>query len=203
MRRLAVSKQEDFVVFSGSRPIGGSLACGIYRVWIATGKVDSVREGTDCANPLDGGSPDVEDVSADAKQALLKIGNTLRSVDLSTGSIVRLEGQLWRGAYSPDGNWIAALELGTQRPSKTILIDRQNPSARRDLGGISDQEVVWSPDSRTLLHVEVRKGCPAWNLDSLEIVDIETGKRVSIEKSVCRSGRGDRKLGWVRSNLGA
>ena len=49
---------------------------------------------------------------------------------------------LWVGSYSPDGKWIAALELVPPGQYKTILIDRMDFSHRLDLGASADSEVV-------------------------------------------------------------
>ena len=108
---------------------------------------------------------------------------------------------MWGASYSPDGKWIAALQLAPPGHSKTILIDRQDFSRRRDLGGSEDDEVVWSPDSRTLLHAVYRPACPSRNPLALETIDIETGKRFIPKESICNAGAG-RDIGWVSTKIG-
>ncbi len=63
------------------------------------------------------------------------ISNPSQARDLAKGSITKIDGHLSGGSFSPDGKWIAALQLGDPKaPSKTVLIDRTNLARRRDLG---------------------------------------------------------------------
>ena len=71
---------------------------------------------------------------------------------------------------------------------------------RDSVGGSNDNEVVWSPDSRFLLHAVDRPACPNQNPLALETLDIETGKRMTLKNSICKAGQG-RNLGWVSSAI--
>jgi len=60
--------------------------------------------------------------------------------------------------------------------------------------------VVWSPDSRFLLHAVYRPACPSQNPLALETLDVQTGKRSLIKDSICNSGS-SRQIGWIRSDI--
>jgi hypothetical protein len=196
--RFAVSRREDMIVLGGfSRATTGSKTCGIYRLGIPTGNLHPIIESSGCV-----GRPwRVLDISPTADEALILADRRLARLNLTSGEIVPLGSQLWGGAYSPNGKWIAALELGGPNvPSRTILIDPQDPGHRNDLGGLNDTEVVWSPDSRLILHAVPRPACPSQNPLALEILDVQTRKRSIIANSVCKIGA-SRNIGWVRSDI--
>jgi hypothetical protein len=76
---------------------------------------------------------------------LVSANRSLVLLDLAKGSMAKIEGQLSGGSFSPDGKWIAALQLrDLKAPSKTVLIDRNNLASRRNLGGVNDAEGVGS-----------------------------------------------------------
>ena len=196
--RFAVSRLEDMILFAGVRNDSGSRTCGIYELNLPAGNLRPVLETTDCKAE----SPwRVFDISPDGTGALITADRHLAVVDLVTGKLSPLEKDLWVGSYSPDGKWIAALELGAPGQSKTVLIDPKDSSRRRDLGGTNDDEVVWSPDSRFLLHAVYRPACPSRNPLALETLDAETGKRIILKSSICNAGSG-REIGWVSSKIG-
>lgn len=60
--------------------------------------------------------------------------------------------------------------------------------------------MVWSPDSKFLLHAVYRPACPSQNPLALETLDVETGKRSLIKDSICNSGS-SRQIGWIRSGI--
>jgi hypothetical protein len=195
--RFAISRREDMLLFAGVRTDAGSMTCGIFEFNLPDGNLRSVLETSDCR----AGSPwRVFDISPDASEALIRVDRRLALLDLAQGRVTPLEGELWGGAYSPDGKWIAALELFPPGRSRTILIDPKDLSRRRDLGGSNDDEVVWSPDSRFLLHVMPRDACPSQNPSALETLDIETGQRFTLKNSICKAGAG-RDIGWVSSKI--
>lgn len=196
--RFAVSRQEDKILFEGSRSDAGVRTCGIFELNLQDGGLRPVLPTTDCR----AGSPwRVFDISPSGLQALIRVGRRLAVLDLARGNMTLLEGELWGGSYSPDGKWIAALELVPPSRSRTILIDPLDFSRRNDLGGLNDDEVVWSPDSQLLLHAVFRPACPSSNPLAIETLDIGTAKRSILKNSICNAGSG-RNIGWVSSKIG-
>src|SRR5579864_5444007 len=185
--RFAVSGREDKILFAGVRTDAGSGTCGIFELNLLDGNLRPVIQTADCR----AGSPwRVFDLSPNASEALIRADRRLAMLDLTDGKVTPLGSELWVGSYSPDGKWIAALELGPPGRSRTILIDPKDFSRRRDLGGSNDDEVVWSPDSRFLLHAVYRPACPSQNPLALETLEIETGKRFTLKNSICNAGSG-------------
>lgn len=195
--RFAVSRSEDMIVFAGARSDNGSKTCGIFELSLADGDLRPVLQTADCR----AGSPwRVFDLSPNTREALISADRRLSTLDLENGKVTPVGSDLSVGSYSPDGKWIAAIELRNPSPPATILIDRQDLSRRRDLGG-SDDEVIWSPDSRFLLHAMYRPACPSQNPLVLETLEIETGRRSTLKSSICNAGSG-RDIGWVDDKIG-
>lgn len=201
---FALSHDEDFLVFGGAKGNYPAGRCGVYKAAIPAGDVSAVIETSDCRV----GSPwRVLSVSPEGNEALItgtlpSVGGGLALLDLTRGSLTKLEGQLYAGSFSPDGKWIAALQRGdpTKAPSKTMLLDRTDLSKKRDLGGVNDTEIVWSPDSKFLLHAVPRPACPSQNPLALETLEVATGNRALIKDSICNAGS-SRQIGWIRSDV--
>ncbi len=195
---FVVSQGEDLAVFGGAKGNYPAGSCGVYEIRLPAGDIGAAIETSNCR----AGSPwRVLSLSPERTEVLISANRSLALLDLAKGSITKIEGQLSGGSFSPDGRWIAALQLGDPKaPSKTVLIDRTNLASRRDLGGIDDAEVVWSPDSRFLLHAVYRPACPSQNPLALETVEVQTGKRSLIKDSICNSGS-SRQIGWIRSDI--
>jgi hypothetical protein len=195
---FAVSKGEDLVVFGGAKGNYPTGSCGVYEIRLPAGDIRAAIETSDCR----AGSPwRVLSLSPEGKEVLISANRGLALLDLAQGSITKIEERLSGGSFSPDGRWIAALQLGDPKaPSKTVLIDRTNLANRRDLGGVNDAEVVWSPDSRFLLHAVYRPACPGQNPVALETLEVQTGNRSLIKDSICNSGS-SRQIGWIRSDI--
>ena len=115
-------------------------SCGVYGIRLPAADVSAAIETSDRR----AGPPwRVLSVSPEITEALIAANRSLALLDLAKGSITKIEGQLSGGSFSPDGKWIAALQLGDPKaPSKMVLIDRANLANRRDLGGVEDAEVV-------------------------------------------------------------
>ena len=195
---FAVSQGEDLIVSGGSK--GNSYpakSCGVYEIHLPAGDVRAAIETSDCR----AGSPwRVLSLSPEKAEALISANRSLALLDLAKGSITKIEGQLSNGSFSPDGKWIAAIQINNPNPPKTILIDRSDLTKRRDLGGMDDSEVVWSPDSKFLLHAVYRPACPSQNPLALETLEVQTGSRSLIRESICNSGS-SRQIGWIRSDI--
>jgi hypothetical protein len=194
---FAVSQGEDLVVSGGAKGNYPAGSCGVYEIRLPAGDVRAAIETSDCR----AGSPwRVLSLSPEKTEALISANRNLALLDLAKGSITKIEGQLSKGSLSPDGKWIAAIQINNPNPPRTILIDRSELMKRRDLGESEDSEVVWSPDSKFLLHAVYRPACPSQNPLALETLDVETGKRSLIKESICNSGS-SRQIGWVRSDI--
>ena len=196
LRGFAVSKGGDKALISGRRS-DLTNTCGIFELNLATGLLRPVFAGPDCR----AGSPwRVLDLSSDGTEALIRDADgRVDSLHLASGSLTALDKEAWLASYSPDGKWIAELWLGgPHTPSKTVLVDRSDLTRRRDLGGVNDDEVVWSPDSRTILHAVPRPTCSSQNPVAIEELDAITGARSIAENTACQAGA-SRMIGWLSS----
>ena len=135
-------------------------------------------------------------ISPDGKHAVSIDGKHLSLVDLETGSTQPL-GEGRSGSWSPDGRWIATAGYG-----RIVLIDANNPSHRKKLGSSGvNNHLIWSPDSKHLLFVKQEQRCNFLFLfqvddsESLEVVDVETGRRRAIPSGHCAVTSS--AVGWV------
>lgn len=128
----------------------------------------------------------------------------LSLVDLETGAVQAIRGVkssdltlgIWSGevTWSPDGRWIAVILGG-----RIVLIDATDTSRRKKLRSSGSAVVIWSPDSKHLLLSISQWSCIAYLFfESLEVIDIETGKRRVIKSSHCEVGGG--WPGWLDSD---
>jgi hypothetical protein len=101
-------------------------------------------------------------------------------------------------AWSADGKWMAAV-LDTGGSSKIVLIDANNMSRRRILTSTEDGTFQWSPDSKYLLisHAELCRQSP--HHQSLQALDIASGKKVPIPSSHCRVVTNS--TGWLANDI--
>jgi hypothetical protein len=170
--------------------------CGTFEIDPDSGGFQTLRAGRfpDCGG---GGWP----ISPDGKRAMRLSMNELgvidsRSplglVDLGTGEVQPIGVGMAGATWSPDGRWIAVLS-GRSGSSTILLVDANNPSRRRNLGPGGNAE--WSPDSKRILVAKQQGRQCGSNLWSLEVVDIQTGKRTSIPSSHCRIFQNS--TGWM------
>jgi hypothetical protein len=92
-----------------------------------------------------------------------------------------------QGNRSPDGKWVADL---VDRWGRLVLRDASNPTKTRALGRGGIMAPVWSPDSRHLVLEKWQWRCGV-NFDveipeTLEILDVQTRKRSTLESSRCQ-----------------
>jgi hypothetical protein len=194
---FAVSQGEDLVVSGGAKGNYPAGSCGVYEIHLPAGDIRAAIETSDCR----AGSPwRVLSLSPEKTEALISANRSLALLDLAKGSTTKIEGQLSKGSFSPDGKWIAAIQINNPNPPKTILIDRSDLTKKRDFGVSEDSEAVWSPDSKFLLHAVYRPACPSQNPLALETLEVQTGNRSLIKDSICNSGL-SRQIGWVRSDI--
>ena len=127
--QMVVTRRQDRILFTG----GGwktNLAFNLYEIEPSGGDFKVLI-------PRFGGA--VGDMSPDGTKILVPQVDDMAVVNIATGASVPLGGGLWKGAWSPDGRWIAALQLDPEseqprpRLSRTILIDAHDFSQRRDL----------------------------------------------------------------------
>jgi hypothetical protein len=166
----------------GSGVFGGS--CGAFEIDPSTGSFRALRTAPLPYQNCGGASGQV---STDGRRELSFLGNELDVLDLETGIKHSLGPGLSDGRWSPDGRWIAAWGTG-----RIVIIDADNVSHRKDLGKCCDRPVEWSPDSKLLLLTKSELRCALYlYFDSLQVLDVETGKRTVIKSSRCNTG------GWV------
>jgi WD40-like Beta Propeller Repeat len=191
---LVVTASQDRILFAGTG-WKGKLGCDLFEINSSGENMKMLLPDFGCM---------VGGLSPDGDKMLVPRGIGLDIVDLATGASKSLGNEFWKGAWSPDGKWIAALQIdpvSTQprrpRLSRTVRIDAGNLSQRRVMGGGSDSEIVWSPDSRYLLYSEWRPPCPNGDENpSLIAMDIESGAREIVSESRCKVN-GNRYVGWI------
>ena len=119
-------------------------------------------------------------LSPDGRKAVGIHSGRLELIDLEHSSARLLGEGFAKAAWSPDGQWVAALENGGR--SRTILLTTDGFTTRKILG---TTEAERSPDSRYLLSVSARDHCGP-DYGTLEYVEVATGKRSVIESSRCK-----------------
>jgi Tol biopolymer transport system component len=189
---IVVSPRQDRILFTGSA--GTSLTCDLFEIGTSGSGFRRLLPDFGCG---------ISQLSPDGTKMLIQRSGELSVVSLSDGTAVSLGNGLWKGAWSPDGKWIAALHLDPQtgkpvpRHSTTMRIDANNLAERVVLGGTGDVETVWSPDSKYLLYSEWKPPCPDKGNDpSLVVMDVATGKREIVKGSRCKVNS-YRYVGWV------
>jgi len=121
-----------------------------------------------------------------------RLGHRLSLLDLDTGAAFALGADLQDGRWSPDGRWIAA----TSTAHRIVLIDATNTSRRRNLGSSGDASIRWSPDSKYLLLLKSELRCTlSLFFDSLQTLEVKTGRRIVIKSSRCEVTAGT--VGWI------
>jgi hypothetical protein len=190
---LVVTPRQDKILLIGAG-WKGKIGCDLFEIDLSGENMKMLLPDFGCR---------VGGVSPDGGKMAVPRGVGLDVVDLTTGTSVPLGSGFWKGGWSPDGKWIAALRIDPgreqprPRPSRTVRIDANDLSRRRIMGGEADTEISWSPDSRYLLYSEVMPPCPNKGDDpSLLTMDIETGKREIVRESRCKVN-GYRYVGWI------
>lgn len=192
---LTVSRPGGQIFLSGFDKNRGE--CGTFEIDPDAGTFRTLLAGRypDCGG---GGGA----ISPDGKRVLSHVARQELGVrDLETGSVEVVHGILgglsqydlnWQylATWSPDGEWISTIVR-----DRLILIDATNTSRRRNLGHAS-APMVWSQDSRYLLLSKSQLRCASsLYFESLETLDVQTGKRNVIKSSRCEVGPG--WFGWM------
>jgi WD40 repeat protein len=139
------------------------------------------------------------DISPDMKRASIVSGDgrirplEIRVLDLESSGQSVIKGV--RGGYwSPDGRWMAVI-----RDGRLELLDAATLQRKRELGSV-EMMGVWSPDSRYLLFFKSQFSCAATLYGrSLEVLNVESGKRITIASSHCDVVAG--ALTWLDASI--
>lgn len=134
-------------------------------------------------------------VSPDGLRAVATQYGRVELIDIARGTAEPLDARFFIAAWSPDGRWLAAVENGEN--GRTILMDAKDLTPRRVLG---NSELDWSPDSRYLLGMKRYNWCDPYS-GTLEVIDIDTGKRITVRSSKCQVNQAT--IGWVSTAIAA
>ncbi len=136
-------------------------------------------------------------LSPDGRKAIIKVGKHLGLVTLNTGATGAIKHTSADSPcmWSPNSRSIACIHAG-----RLILIDADDIDRYKNLGSSGDGPLVWSPDSKYLLLRRSSLSCAASVYgESLEIVDVEAGKREIVKSSRCLITAGT--IGWLDSGI--
>jgi hypothetical protein len=184
---LAISRDEGTVIVSGGVGMGSDASCGIYE--ISRGKATLLIE-----NPKCGYVDSWTDLSIapDGSRVLATRNRRLEIIDLIQKTSRPLGGNLLYGTWSPDGNWIAAVDSGE---THVVLLDTDGLAPKKVLKTV---DVRWSPDSRYLLAWKGHLLCGPYS-GTLEATNITTAKTSIIKSSSCRVNQST--IGWVSRGI--
>jgi len=171
--------------------------CGLFEILLPSGTVRQVLSSA-C---YDHSSWGALSLSPNGDVALATVGDKLELVDLVNATTKPVSGEVQQGVWSPDGKWIAAFPYPKTR---IFLIDAGDFSKRTDLGGAPWRRPDWSPDSRYLLLWKYQLFRCGVFLDvdgpaTLEMLDIQSGRRSTIPNSQCRVEHG--WSGWISGEI--
>lgn len=187
---LAVSRSEDFMLVSGNIKGETAYSCGIFEFRLpALEIIRQVLDAGECGSYRFENAWTSLSLSRDGGQAVAVRQDRLELIDVIRGTRQTLAHGVVKAAWSPDGRWIAALNVR----GETQLIRTNDYKVGRTLAG---SEVQWSPDSRYLIRVRPCSVPVASNgVGTIEALDITTGKSVEIGSSKCAID--NHSTGWV------
>jgi hypothetical protein len=174
-------------------------ACGIFEFDPVDGSVRAITEDSGCQP---GSIWEHLSASTDGTRLVAHRRSGLAVIELATGGAQALSPELIRGAWSPDGKWLAVID---EAGNRTDLLDSKSLKRQRALPPSNAQ---WSPDSRYLLGA--RRGLWAaltalspsclgyWS--TLVAVDATTGREQTIASSACKVNLGTTV--WVDREIG-
>lgn len=190
---IAVSAQEDKLLFSGRIKGGSAFECGVFEIRLPGGEMRQVL-GT----PVCGSSDTLADswtslsLSPGADRAVGIRKDQLQLIEVENGSTRPISTGFLAASWSPDGRWIA----GFKKHGGNILIDASDLMRKRT---IASSQLKWSPDSRYLPRLKECLFPLAVNsVGTIEALDVATGKSVVIESSRCSV---EGVIGWVSSSV--
>ncbi len=193
---LTLSQSDSRIFVSTlTRSLRGEVDCGDFEIDPNAGSSRPLQTGRTGRYAHCGGA-----ISPDGKRRFLYTNKDvgLSIADLDTGEAHPVGAGLDRATWSPDGRWIAAV-LTRSGNSSIVLIDVTDLSRRRNLGS-GEGPLVWSPDSKYLLAPKSQLSC-MFTLygESLQIINVESGKRIQIKSSHCRIAGG--RYFWMSPNV--
>jgi WD40 repeat protein len=166
-----------------------SLNGGIFEIDPATATNRRLPDGLPSSCGGTGGF-----LSPDGKRAIRNSGKQLDLIDVETGAsrVIKGLGADATCNWSPNGQRIECSGDG-----EIAVIDPSEPFRRRTFQGSLGE---WSPDSKYLLRVKSQLPClPTLYGESLELLDVDTGKRELVKSSHCRISGGP--YGWIDSTV--
>jgi len=178
------------MIVSGQIKDDHGARCGVFAIRLldgATRQILSAEDKTACKTENSWISISM---SPSADLAVAVRHNRLELLNFTQRTTTAIADGILRAAWSPDGNWIAAVRLrgGTQ------LISAANLQTKRTL---ADSLGEWSPDSRFLLGFKACFFPIAVNgVGTLTALDIATGKSITFANSRCKV-TAPGTAGWV------
>jgi WD40 repeat protein len=160
--------------------------CGLYELMLSSGDVHQIISNSDCQYAS---SWSRISLSPDSRRIVAVRKHRLELIDTETKAVQSLGDGYYEAAWSPDGRWIAALG---DNGDHTVLIDATTFDRRRTL---PPSEVIWSPDSRSLLASRLHWRCLSQYVGTLELIDITSGKTSIIRSSTCQISM--LVFGWI------
>jgi WD40 repeat protein len=178
---FAMAPQGNRAVLSGRSKNEG---CGLFVLSSPDGALRKVRDDEECSYV----SAWLHlSLSPDGRRVVAVHKKLLEIINLETSESTVIGDDYYKAAWSPDGQWIAALsQSGT-----TTIYNATTLEATRKL---NDVDVIWSPNSRYLLGQIPGPSCPP-GFGSLEVFDVATGQRQIIESSRCQVNQST--IGWM------
>ncbi len=184
-------------MISGQYHLSLDGGCGIFEINLSDGKVRKVLDNPACLAPGSQGYFAAWlniSLSPDGQKAVAIRKHRLELLDLTRATVRALGDDFVEAAWSPDGKWIAALRNRGDEWT-TVLMGTSSFIVRRIIG---NSDVKWSPDSRYLLAGKEDDDCED-SLGTLEAVDIENGKRTTIDSSKCKIN--EVTTAWVSNGI--
>jgi hypothetical protein len=184
---VTVSESNDRAIVSGG--YAAKQECGLFEMRISEGTVRKIIASSSCEYLALWSKPSI---SIDTKRVVAFRKPRLELIDVVQGTIKSLGEDYVTASWSPDGKWLAAVEVGGKR--RTVLMDSTTLAPMRFLETTTGQ---WSPDSRFLLALD-STSCSAY-FSTMRMVDISTGKSTDVDSSKCKVNL--MTTGWVKTNL--
>ena len=174
------------VVSAGHLTNAGLVAeCGLYELMLSSGDVHKILSNSDCKYVSSWSSISL---SPDSQKIVAVRMHRLELIDTETKAVQSLGDGFYYTAWSPDGRWIAALGDNGEH---TVIIDASALTKRKTL---PRSEVIWSPDSHSILVSRFHSRCSP-DFGTLHLIDIESGKASIIQSSDCEINQ--LVFGWV------